>query len=221
MDVTEFLDQHHADLSPVERALALSAADDARAGAAEQREQSERRVAAEERAEALMLANRMGDDPLGGLRRARADFDAADDVVRDLAGKLEKATARRDRALESVQFLSRRMDEITGLAQRSAPPDMLAPAREALKAHREYVQASRAAWQAVQSGTPGRPPFARGGVAVRSEEEVTCPECIAMGADPQESFWIHHSDADGNPLSVPNDDADRAAGSYAESVISR
>jgi hypothetical protein len=140
MDVNEFLDQHHANLSPVERAMALDAVADAKADAVSQREKAERQVAAEERAEALQLANRAGDDPLGGLRRARADFEAADDVCRDLAGKLEKATARRDRALESVQGLSRRMDEITGLAQRAAPAGVEGAAVRAREALAEAVR---------------------------------------------------------------------------------
>jgi hypothetical protein len=46
-------------------------------------------------------------------------------------------------------------------------------------------------------------PFA-GGVAVRAEG-VTCEACIAVGADEQESFLIHHMDADGRPLAAAAD----------------
>jgi hypothetical protein len=97
--------------------------------------------------------------------------------------------------------------------------DLLAPAR---RAHREFVEATRAQMSEAAAGR-ARPPFARGGgVAVRSEE-VTCKECIAVGASPEQSYLIHADpDApasvrlplteDAQPVSVPPDDSERSAG---------
>lgn len=119
-----------------------------------------------------------------------------------------------------------RLAEATGAVSRSAPSfgvdGLVFECREALREHAEYVARTRQAWQAAQAGAE-RPPFAgRGGGVVRSEP-VTCPNCIALGASPEESFRIHHEDADGNmlaaapdvPVSVPPDDSERAV--YAES----
>jgi hypothetical protein len=38
--------------------------------------------------------------------------------------------------------------------------------------------------------------------AVRSEQPVTCPGCVALGVTAEESFLIHHSDADGRPVAA-------------------
>jgi hypothetical protein len=233
VDVNEFLDAHHdASLSPLQRALALDAAADAKSAADDRREEAARHAAAEERTELLTLANRQGHDPVGELRRFRADAMAADDLVRDLSDRLAKATARRDRINENMQSLTRQVDSIhAAVASRSAPVmdglnDLLAPAR---RAHAEYVTASRAAWQATQAGKAPCP-FAAGGVAVRGE---MCPECAAAGASEAESFLIH---ADPAPEPVPADfdesqlagyryepdEAERyRAGRRVEAVISR
>jgi hypothetical protein len=101
-------------------------------------------------------------------------------------------------------------------AQRAEDPVEAAASR----AHQVFVEVTRQMLADAEAGRPRRErrPFAgRGGLAVRAEE-VTCPDCLAVGADAEESFLIHHSDADGNPLSapqdvpvtVPGDDADRA-----------
>jgi hypothetical protein len=67
----------------------------------------------------------------------------------------------------------------------------------------------------IESISRSRSPFARRSVAARNEP-VTCPGCIAVNATSEESFLIHHSDADGNPLAetpaaVPPDNTDRQA----------
>jgi hypothetical protein len=106
--------------------------------------------------------------------------------------------------------LQRRVDALRGqLADTSA---LVSPQREApgdpleettRRAHRAYVEATRA--QLAGDSTPvARRPFA-GGDAARSEQ-VTCPECLAIGADSAESFAIHHMTADGDLLSAPAPD---------------
>ena len=121
MDETTFLNQRRADLSPLERALALSAAGDAKADAHDSRQAAKRQAAAQERVELLTLANRQGQDPIGELRRMRAVCQAADDEVRAAADRLEKGMVRRDRAQVHIQSLSRQVDEITAAVSRSVP----------------------------------------------------------------------------------------------------
>jgi hypothetical protein len=221
MDITTFMDAHTPDLSPVQRALAFSAMEDAKAEAIERREQAERDAYRQERTEALVFANRQGGDVLGGLQMARAAFGAADDQVRDLSAQLERAEARRNSAHESIQLLSRRLDEMTAAVSRSAPSPSsgvegtLSRAQEALR----EAQAERRVDAMLARGRSGARarPFARGGRAARSEQ-VTCDACLAVGATPEESFLIHHTDADGNPLAelttVPPDDSERSAAGY-------
>jgi hypothetical protein len=120
----------------VEKALAFSAMDDVRDQAAAEREDAARQVAAGERTEALVVGNRLGGDALGNLQRARAAEEAADDECRDLAALSAKAEAKRDRARGNVEFWAQRAAEVTGQAQRSAPPGVegaLSRAQEALR----------------------------------------------------------------------------------------
>jgi hypothetical protein len=165
MTDTGWLDQFSAgDLSPVEKALAASAIDDVRDQAAAGREDAARQVAAEERTEALVLANRVGGDPLGNLQRARAAEEAADDECRGLAAQLVKAEARRDRARGNAEFWAQRTAEVTGQAQRSAPSGVegaLSRAQEALREEtsRRKVDAMLAQRSASR---PVSPPKAHG-----------------------------------------------------------
>ena len=105
---------------------------DAREAAAERRERDEADAAREQRLESLMFANRQAGDPLGEIQRARAAFTDADDECRDLAAKLARAEARRDRASGNITFFAERMQQANQLAQRSASADLLSPAKEAL-----------------------------------------------------------------------------------------
>ena len=70
------------------------------------------------------------------------------------------------------------------------------------RAHRAFVEATRAALAGQSQPAPRRrPPFASaGGIAVRSEQ-VTCAGCIAVGATPDESFLLHSDPA---PVPVPD-----------------
>jgi hypothetical protein len=59
-------------------------------------------------------------------------------------------------------------------------------------AHQVFVEVTRARMAAAETRVPERRPFAgRGALAVRAEE-VTCPDCLQVGADAAESFLIHH-----------------------------
>ena len=230
MDEMQFLEEHRSHLTGFERVRALTSRDDTIADAADAQATAAEKAAAAEKAESLILANYQAGDPLGQLRRFRVECAAADDRVRDLADQLAKETAKRDRISEAIRGLTAQVDEIhRSIAVRSAPPvDMLAPARQALAEHVEYVARSRQVWQAAQNGTsgPARPFASRGGVAVRSEQPVECSTCVAIGADAWESWAIHHMDPDGNPLaaapdtpvSVPPDDSERSAARYGREI---
>lgn len=182
MDAADFLDQHHADLSPVGRALAFSAMSDAKADAEDRYAEAEREAAGQDRVEALRFANRQGGDPLGGLQVARVAFEAADDVCRDLAGKLAKATAKRDRAHENIQFLSRRMDEMTTAVSRSAPSSSsgvegaVSRAQEALR-----EETSRRKVEAMLAAAPPPRQVSRS-VGLPKGHEAGCEICSAARA---------------------------------------
>jgi DNA repair exonuclease SbcCD ATPase subunit len=121
VDAVDFMEQFHTDASPVERALAAAAREDALAEIGEQRAEAERAAVREDRAEALHFALREYGDPAGELQRQRAVCAAADDEVADLTARLERATRRRDRAAANVQQFVTRMAEATASVQRSAP----------------------------------------------------------------------------------------------------
>jgi chromosome segregation ATPase len=122
VDTATWLDQHHADLSPLQRALALDAAGDARADAVDQRAEATRQAAAEDKAELMRLAFRQGGVSAESLQRFRVMAESADDECRDLAARLADATARRARAHKGIESIQRQLDEINeAVASRSAP----------------------------------------------------------------------------------------------------
>jgi hypothetical protein len=132
----EWLDQFHADASPLEAAMVASAREDAKEAATAEREKAERASAAEQRLEALTTAERLAGNPLASMSAARSAFAEADDEVRELQTRLEKAQARRSRAEDNLKFFAERADLAAGMAQRSAPTvtggrDLLEPARRA------------------------------------------------------------------------------------------
>jgi hypothetical protein len=146
-----------------------------------------------------------------------ADEDAAYCEALKTIDKIDRRRARRAEARRSEA------EQLAAVAQRSADPFEAARS----EAHQAFIRATRA--QMAEAAAGRARPFARGGVAVRSEP-VTCDASIAVGATPEESFMIHHTDVDGNPVSapedvpvkVPPDDADGYRhGRYAGSVISR
>ena len=185
------------DLSPVERALALGAMQDRREESEAQREQAEMDAAAADRREALEVANHQAGDPLGQLQLARARLTAADDRVRDLADQLRRAEAKRAGAEESTRYWADRLAPVVESMQRHEIRDPVELATR--RAHQEFVAVTRerlAAGSAVRSSRPFGRGFAVG------DEPVTCPDCLAIGATPEESFAIHHMTDDGHLLSV-------------------
>jgi hypothetical protein len=147
------------DMSPMEKALAFSARDDALASVQEKRQEAEREAARQDRLEALDWANRRGGNPLGEMQRARMAITAYDDEVRDLSAKLEKAQAKLTRAQGNLEYWSKRTQEVTAAVSRSVQPDdLLAPAKEALAKHFEFVQVSRSMLAAAEAGRPVRSP---------------------------------------------------------------
>jgi hypothetical protein len=211
-DVAAWLGQFSAgdDLSPLERASALTAMRDRKDQLEAERDQADKAAAAAERREALEFHNAQAGDPLGHLSLARARFTEHDDRCRDLRDQLRKAEAKRDRSRGEIEWWARQLEPVEQAAQRSRVPSD--PVEAAVyRAHEAFRDTTRA----MRTGTRPRP-FGRGVIA---RSEVTCEHCKAMGLDvtPEESFLIHHMDADGNPLSaqpdrpvpVP-DDAERA-----------
>ena len=108
-------------MSPLERAVALSAMQDARAAAVDAREEAERQVAREERQEALQWADRGNGGALGETSRARQVLANADDECADLADRLAKAEPKRDRARSGLDFWVQRQAQAFDAVQRSAP----------------------------------------------------------------------------------------------------
>jgi hypothetical protein len=226
----EFLESAAAaDPGPAARARLKSDAADRATELAEAREIAERQAQRQEQAEMLALQNRALGDPIGELSRARAAAGQVQDRIADLESQLERERAKLSRAQSNIEFFAVRSQAVSDAVSRSAPMDGIEGAIfRAQAAHREYVAASRRAWADAQAGTAWRerPFVSRGGAAVRSEP-VTCPGCIAVGATPEQSFWIHHSDADGNPLSataepvpVPPDDTDRrTSAGYGREIV--
>ena len=160
------------DLDELAEAAAEKAAADARAV---QREQ-------------LLMANRAAGDPLGQVSRYQAAVSELRGEVMDLETQLEAARGRLNRAARTW---------CTGAIRRrrSVPPSRGAATRTTCwdrrrRSHAEYVAASRAAIAAMAAGTPRRARRPFGGVVRRSE--VTCHECQAAGANPEESWLIHH-----------------------------
>jgi hypothetical protein len=188
------------DPGPLAKALAQSDRADRREAAATEREAEARRMAGLERAEALALADRQLGGPLAEIRRSQMLMAEAADEIAELQAKLEKAIRKRDSARQNAEFCATRMQAATDCATRSATvtggPDLLAPAKQA---HREYVQASRAAWKQAQTGVAPRP-FARRGVAARSEY---CVHCAEQGVDDQTSYLLHSDPELNVPVTPP------------------
>jgi hypothetical protein len=175
------------DVGELAEAAAAKAAADAATG---QREQ-------------LLMANRAAGDPIGMVSRCQAQLAEERDRVRDLESQLETARGRLSRAAANLDHWSAEVDAIhTAVARRSDTDDLLAPAKAA---HAEFAAATRAAFAAVQAGTPrpARRPF---GNAVRSDQPVTCAMCIKYGATAEQSFLIHADPSPEPAPAVPSED---------------
>lgn len=73
---------------------------------------------------------------------------------------------------------------VTATVSRSDDPDMLSDTKRMLAEARVDAMLAQRSAQG-----PARRPKGHGGLAVRSE--VTCADCIKVGATPEQSFLIH------------------------------
>jgi hypothetical protein len=148
------------------------------------------------------------------------------DIARMRAGDDEGDPAAVERLERRAAGLRRQIGEaqaaIAPQQQREADP-VEAASRHA---HQIFAEITRQRFAEAQAGTRRARPFAgRGGAAVRNEP-VECEACIAVGASPEESFLIHHCDADGNllsgspdvPVPVPRDDDRRSATGFGREL---
>jgi hypothetical protein len=233
LPVTEMLlarREHRA--GPLETALARSRAAEIR----EAREEAAAAPDPDERAAGLVargyspglasqLAQRLG-DTMAEIEAEQEKIEKSarrqERIARDhAAGKISAFDIARMQASNdegdpaAVERLQRRADSLRrqiGQAQAViAPPaqrDLDPVEAAASRAHRAFVETTRALWAEAQTGAARQAPrpFA-GGVAVRGE---MCPECAAIGASAAESFLIHSDPA---PETVP---ADFDSGQLAE-----
>lgn len=140
--------------------------------------------------EQLLMANRAAGDPIGMVSRCQAELAEERDRVRDLETQLETARGRLSRAAANLDHWAAEVDAVhAAVARRSDTGDLLAPAKAA---HQQFAAATRAAFEAVQAGTPRRAPrpFAGPGSATRSEH-VECAGCRKVGFSAAESFLVH------------------------------
>lgn len=143
-----------------------------------------------EQREQLALANAVAGNPLGELSRAQQIAADARDRVRDLETQLASARETVRRADDNVTAWASDVDEVrASVAQRSSTEhDLLAPAKAA---HLEFAQATRAAFAAVQAGTPRQAsrPFVSRGSVTRSELE--CWHCVNDNVSHEDSVLLH------------------------------
>jgi hypothetical protein len=189
------------ELTPMGKALALSAMRDAADDAAERRAEEERAAAAETHAESLAFGNRQAGNPYGNLSLARNRLAAADDETRDLEAQLAKVRQRRDRAQAAVEYWAQRAAQLHQAVSRSAVPSDPVE-RAARHAHDVFRELTRQKFADATAGRPSgaRRPFASRGGA--TGPEPACAECRAAGATVDESFLIHN---DPHPEPVPDD----------------
>jgi hypothetical protein len=199
------------DVSPLEAAQIVSGRQDAAEVRQEARAQAERAALAEDRAAAMAFAEKQHGNPLAELTRARQSAMTAEDEFRDAEARFQKAQAKLTRAQDNVRFFAERAAQVQEVAQRSAPSnDPLLQAQR--RAHAAFVEATR---HRLREAALGREPMARRpfatGLAVRSDT-VTCPQCAELGATAEESFMIHHMDADGNLAAAVTEEERRMRG---------
>jgi len=130
-------------------------------------------------------------------------------------GEGDEATAERlERRAESLRRQLAESAEL--MAPQRAPEDPLQAASR--RAHQVFTEVTRqrmAEAQARRAAPRERRPFGSaspGGAAVRSEP-VTCPECIKCGFTAEQSFVVHHTDADGRPIAAASEVAEPASDS--------
>jgi hypothetical protein len=141
------------------------------------------------------------------VQRAHANGQmSATDIARSWAAREDGDPGRVAQLERRAASLRRQLaDAAAVISPRERPADPIEAASR--HAHREFVAATRAKMAAAAAGRPAPRPFASAspaGFAVRSEA-AACEACTAIGATPEESFWIHHTDADGQPVASPGE----------------
>jgi len=211
MDSAVWLSQFEDDSSPLQRSWALSAMRESKDAADASRDEAEKVAAAESRREALEFANIQAGNPLGELSRARAALSDADDLRRDALDQLRKADRAVARAQSNIEFWSARLEPVTQVAQRSRVPSDPVEAAQ-WHAHEVFRARTSALRTEAREVSRSRP---KGSGGVVRNEPVTCPHCLAVGATPTESFLLHHSDVNGEPVAAEpvavSDGAERVA----------
>jgi hypothetical protein len=171
------------------------------------------------RNEELALANQAAGNPLAELSRAQTAVGMARDAVRDLEAQLREAREVLSRAEGNVAVWSGQVEELQAdVARRSSVEgDLLSPAKQA---HQEFVQATRAAFEAVQAGKPRQVsrPF-RGGEVVRSHLE--CIYCQREHVDPETSALLHLDPQHNVPITTAADEAALVASGHRDQAERR
>lgn len=133
-----------------------------------------------------------------GVRRAeqvRQMHEAGRIRAWDIPGMLGDDLGDEGRVSQLQRQAASLRQQIDAASEAIAPPEQrdLDPLEAAAqRAHATFVEVTRARMAEAEAGVrrSGPRPFAGGhGVAVRSE--VTCTECVMVGANPQESFLLH------------------------------
>jgi hypothetical protein len=179
-------------------ALLRAQQQEAAAAAADAEQETARAERQDARETAMYLA---GVQPGATLARATQMADVQAEIAghREAIEKLERRLGRYKRQAAAEAEAVSRAD---AMASRSAVLDPVeAAVQRAREAHREFGRNTRTA---LSGAALGRRPKG-GGYAVRSDQPVTCPDCITAGASAEESFLIH---SDPSPVPVP-DDAER------------
>ena len=172
------------------------------AESAEARRERDALAAAATRRENLARLNAAAGNPLAARSQALMDTGSARARVLDLEAQLEQARRDLSRSQGNLEHWENAVAEITAAAAPPLSDDPMAVAGR--QAHAAFVEATRAALTAMQTGTPrqARRPF--GGEARRSEY---CVHCIDQGVSDEDSYLLH-SDPE---LAVPVTSAEQAA----------
>jgi hypothetical protein len=171
--------------------------------------------ARDQRLTAMYLA---GVQPGATVQRAMAmaDLEAEMGGLRDQMVKLQR---RYDRLRQEGKDEAETAATASRMAEGPAPRTGVEGALQRARGVVREVRAEARAEARVASRSVNRPKGA--GAAVRAEGDVTCQDCLNMGATEAEAFAIHHPEllpAMGEePATVP-DDTERWAGGYGREI---
>lgn len=214
-DIARFLDQASAagGLSPFEAAQVHAARDDARAAVEDQRKQVDREAAAEQRLESILLTERAMGQPMAEAARGRQDLAEADEECAELAERLRKAEAKRDRVRSNLEFWANRAQQATVMAARSDAASgvegAVIRARSVLAAaaedqRRDVLARARAQVAARRPAAPSRPRVSVRSASLPKAPAQPCgcgvPGCDAYPAETERSAQRDWSDIGGRKI---------------------